>query len=66
MSPRFKKLIGAVAIIVFLAIYALGAMALAQPVLRDAGPLMSLAFYAVAGLAWVIPILPLVAWMERR
>lgn len=66
MSPRIKKLIGSVILIVFVAVYALGVMALAQPVLRNANGITSLAFYVVAGLAWVIPVLPLIAWMERK
>ena len=66
MSPRTKKLIGAVVLILFVAIYALGVMALAQPLLKGANALTSMAFYVVAGLAWIIPVLPLIAWMERK
>lgn len=66
MSPRIKKLIGAVVLLIFVAVYALGVMALAQPLLKDAGPLTSLAFYAVAGLLWIVPVMPLIAWMERK
>jgi hypothetical protein len=66
MSPRIKKLIGAVVLLLFVTVYALGVMALAQPLLRGAGPLASLAFYVVAGLLWVLPVMPLIAWMERR
>lgn len=66
MRPRIKKLIGAVVLLIFVAVYALGVMALAQPLLRDAGPLASFLFYAVAGLAWIVPVMPLITWMERK
>lgn len=65
MTRRTRKLIGTVAMIVFVMAYALVVMALAQPILNGAGPWTQLAFYAVGGLAWVLPIMPLIAWMER-
>lgn len=66
MTRRAKKLVGTVAILIFVVCYALVVMALAQPILRDASMPGQLAFYVVAGMAWIVPILPLVAWMERR
>lgn len=66
LSPRVKKLIGAVVLLIFVAVYALGVMALAQPLLKGAGAVASLLFYAVAGLAWIVPVMPLIAWMERK
>ena len=65
MTRRTRKFIGTLAMIVFVIAYALVVMALAQPILKDAGPWTQLAFYATAGLAWVLPIMPLIAWMER-
>ena len=65
MTRRTRKFIGTVAMIIFVAAYALVVMALAQPILKDAGPWTQLAFYAIGGLAWVLPIMPLIAWMER-
>jgi len=66
MNTRLRKLIGTVAILLFVVFYALMVMALAQPVLKDANGLTQLLFYAFAGLAWVIPVMPLISWMERR
>jgi hypothetical protein len=65
MTRRTRKLIGTLAMLVFVMFYALLVMALAQPILRGASTWTQLAFYAVAGLAWVAPIMPLIAWMER-
>lgn len=66
MSPRLKKLVGALVLLIFVSVYALGVMALAQPILAGANAWTSLAFYVIAGLAWVLPVLPLIAWMERK
>ncbi|MCA0425527.1 MAG: DUF2842 domain-containing protein [Proteobacteria bacterium] len=66
MGRRTRKLIGTAAILLFVIAYALLVMALAQPVLKGAGPVTQLLFYALGGLAWILPIMPLIAWMERR
>mgnify|MGYP001765243810 CR=1 FL=1 len=65
MSRRLRKLIGTIIILLFVIIYALVVMALAQPILKGAGTLTQLAFYVVAGMAWILPIMPLIVWMER-
>lgn len=65
MSRRLRKLIGTIIILLFVIIYALVVMALAQPILKGAGALTQLAFYVIAGMAWILPIMPLIVWMER-
>ncbi|PSC05275.1 DUF2842 domain-containing protein [Alsobacter soli] len=65
MRRRQRKFIGAVAMIVFVIVYALAVMALAQGTIRDAGKLAQALFYVVGGLAWVLPLMPLIKWMER-
>ena len=65
MTRRTRKLIGTIAILLFVIVYALVLMALAQPILKDAGRLTQLAFYVTGGLAWIVPIFPLISWMER-
>ena len=66
MRRRQRKFLGVVATLAFVLTYAPVAMALAQArfVQRAPDPLRWLA-YAVLGLAWVLPMLPLVRWMER-
>ncbi len=66
MRRRQRKFLGVVATLAFVVTYALVAMALAQArfVQNAADPLRWLA-YAMLGLAWVLPMLPLVRWMER-
>jgi uncharacterized protein DUF2842 len=65
MSIRLRKLIGAVALIALVAIWALVAMAVAQfPVIKANGVVEAL-YYVVAGLAWVLPAMPLIRWMGK-
>jgi len=66
MRRRTRSFIGTVIMIVFVIVYALSVMVLAEPILKDAGELKKLAFYAVAGLAWVLPMMPLISWMGRE
>lgn len=66
MNPRIKKLIGTLVMVVFVALYALIIAALAPRILTGSSKAVELAFYVVAGLAWAIPLLPLIRWMEKR
>ena len=65
MHIRTRKLIGTVALLVLVTVWALLAMALAQFALRSASNLVAGLFYVVAGLGWVLPAMPLVSWMVR-
>ncbi|MDP2358461.1 MAG: DUF2842 domain-containing protein [Beijerinckiaceae bacterium] len=65
LSRRQRKLIGAVAMLAFVVFYALIAMALAQArPLQEASKLIQGVSYAIMGMAWIIPIFPLIKWME--
>ncbi len=66
MTRRNRKLIGAFTVIIYVVIYALVAMALAQArVVQDATGLVQGLVYAVLGLSWIVPLMPLIAWMEK-
>ena len=66
MRRRERKLIGVVATIVFVVVYALAAMALAQlEVTKGAPTVLQWIYYAVVGMGWILPLMPLIAWMER-
>ena len=65
MRRRTRKFIGAVVILVFVCVYALVAMALAQGRLQDADKIWQYLYYVVAGLGWILPLMPLIKWMER-
>ncbi len=64
MPIRLRKFIGAVVLFVLVIVWALVAMALAQvPAIHDNAAL-SILYYVVAGLGWVLPAMPLVRWMS--
>jgi len=66
MPIRLRKLIGAVVLLVLVIVWALVAMALAQaPTIRD-NTALSIAYYVIAGLGWVLPAMPVISWMSRR
>jgi hypothetical protein len=66
MPIRLRKFIGTVALFVLVIVWALVAMALAQaPEIRD-NAILSVAYYVIAGLGWVLPAMPIVTWMSPR
>ena len=66
MNPRIRKAVGAFAMLAFVVLYAFVAMALAdsRPV-NEASAVVRTVIYMVLGLAWVLPMMPLIVWMER-
>ena len=65
MPPRLRKFIGAIALLVLVMVWALLAMALAQSVLLDINGFIAGVYYAVAGLGWVLPAMPIISWMAK-
>ena len=66
MPVRVRKFIGAVALFALVTVWALLAMALAQASLIRDNALASVAYYVIAGMSWVLPAIPIVAWMSRQ
>jgi hypothetical protein len=68
MSPmhiRTRKLIGTIALLALVIVWALLAMGIAQTPVLKSNRLIEIAYYIVAGLGWVLPAMPLVSWMSR-
>ncbi len=65
MRKRQRKFFGGIVLIVFVCLYAMIAMALAQGRITEAPIFWKTLWYIFLGLAWVIPALPLIKWMER-
>jgi hypothetical protein len=66
MSRRTRKFIGGAVMLVFVIFYAMIAMALAQArPLQEAPALIQSLGYIILGLAWTLPLMPLIKWMER-
>jgi hypothetical protein len=64
MPIRIRKLIGTIALLALVIVWALLAMAIAQPA-RLGEPAAAALYYAIAGLGWVLPAMPLIKWMSR-
>ena len=64
MNLRPKNLLGGIAILVFLIAYIGVALLIADHLPDNAAA--RLAFYAVVGVAWGIPLLPLLSWMAKE
>lgn len=66
MPKRTRKFVGAVAMLVFVCLYGVVAMLVAQnDHIRHAHPIPQAVFFVVVGLAWILPLMPLIRWMER-
>lgn len=61
MSASARRALGSIAIIAFLIAYIVVAVIIGEQL--HAWPWAALPFYAIAGVAWVIPLRPLFAWM---
>jgi hypothetical protein len=65
MNIRTRKFLGAIALLLVAAVWALTGMVVAQmPWLASSGLLQAI-FYIVAGMGWVLPAMPIVSWMSR-
>lgn len=65
LSPRLRKLIGTVLMIVLVLAWALGAMALAQGRVTVLPGYLQFLAYVVLGLGWVVPAGILIRWMLK-
>lgn len=63
MSARVRKLIGLVALLVFVLVYVGAAVRIGERLPDHWAARMI--FYAIVGTAWGLPILPLISWMNR-
>lgn len=63
MTPRIRKLVGMLAMLLFLAAWVAAAVKVAD--LLPDHPAVMLAYFAIAGTAWGLPLFPLMKWMNR-
>lgn len=63
MPARLRRLVAGVGVLAFLVFYVWGAIAVSER-LPDS-PWIDLIFYAVAGIAWGVPLVPLLRWADR-
>jgi Protein of unknown function (DUF2842) len=66
MTMRTRKLIGTVLLLVMITVYTLLAMIVAVALeVNTTSEWVELAYYAVAGLLWVVPAAWIIWWMSR-
>jgi len=63
MNARLRKLIGGFGLMVFIFGYIWAVTAIAEH-LPDQTP-VKLVYFAITGMAWGLPVLPLISWMNR-
>jgi hypothetical protein len=66
LLPRTKKLMATLALLVWLPVYAFIAMRIGIAVLPEAGPFLTLVYYALAGTVWILPVGLMLPWMHRE
>ena len=66
MTQRQRKFAGAIALLVLVSVYAILALAVAVVLqVHNANKIVELAYYAIAGLLWVLPAGVLIKWMQK-
>ena len=67
MRSRQRKLIGTIIMLSFVVVYALVAMVVAQATAMKIESLfLRTIIFALLGLGWAVPMVPLISWMEKR
>ena len=65
MTMRTRKFIGACALLALVCVWALLAMAFAQTLALSSSRIYEFAYYAIAGIGWIVPAMPLISWMSK-
>jgi hypothetical protein len=65
MTMRRRKLIGTFAMLALVIVWALLAMGFAQVLAVSSNRTLEFAYYAIAGIGWIIPAMPLISWMSK-
>jgi hypothetical protein len=66
LSPRVRKFIGTVLMVVLVVVWALGAMALAQGRVTTLPGIWQFFAYVVLGIGWVFPAGIVIRWMQKH
>ena len=66
MTAHTRKLVGAIGMIVWLAVYAIIAAGIGVRILPGAAWLIALLYYALAGTLWIVPVGLTLPWMHRE
>ena len=66
MPIRLKKLIGTLALVIFVTLYAFLAMVIGDRAIASKSTLIKVLYFGVAGIVWIVPAGFIIWWMERR
>lgn len=66
MPIRLRKFIGTIVLILFVMTYALVAMVIAEAKIVQINDWTKLLYFAIMGLAWIVPAGGIIWWMERK
>lgn len=64
MNPSWRKPAGVLGIMLLIAVWAVIVASL-SPVVGGWHWVLQAVFYLVAGVVWILPLKPVLAWMER-
>jgi O-antigen ligase len=56
LKPSTKKLLATIALLIWLMLYTFNALRVGLAVLADANLLVTLIYYAISGMAWIVPV----------
>ena len=65
MRRRTRTLIGTLAILAFVCVYGPLAMTLADSRISETPAAVQAVLYSILGIVWIVPLMPLIRWMER-
>lgn len=65
MSARIRKLIGMIALVSLVIIYALIAVAVAVANLGESSNVVHLAYFFFTGILWIVPAMFIIKWMAK-
>jgi len=65
MPNSGRKFFGTLFLLVFVMVYALFAMALGEPIMARLPASIRFGYYIVAGLAWTLPAMLIIRWMQK-
>jgi hypothetical protein len=65
VSPSLRKLVGSIALVALVVIYALVATAIAIAQLAESSGWVHLAYFFFTGILWVAPAMAIVSWMLK-
>jgi len=63
---RIKKLIGTIIIPVWLIIFMALISFLAELIIPNLNGFMIFLFYLISGVIWIVPLLPVITWMQKE